>query len=111
MSFFAWGVVLFVGDLLHPVDDLAAQLFLDGDVSHRGGRRGAMPMLLAGLAPDHITGSNHLDRSAPALHVPAAGRDDQRLAERTRVTVAARARSECDLGAACTRGFRLIEAR
>src|SRR5947207_2298945 len=45
-------LVLFVGHLLHPVDDLAVQLFLDGDMRHGCRRRGAMPMLFARWAPD-----------------------------------------------------------
>src|SRR5437660_12757512 len=84
-SFFTGTVVLLVGDLLHPVDDLAVELFLDGDVGHRGTRRGAMPMLLAGRARNDVARTDDLDRPAPALHVAAAGGDDERLAERMRV--------------------------
>src|SRR5438046_1114508 len=39
------GVVLLVADLLHPVDDLAVERFLNGDMGHAGGRHGAVPML------------------------------------------------------------------
>lgn len=31
------GLVLFVGDVFHPLHDLAIKTFLDGDVRHRGG--------------------------------------------------------------------------
>src|SRR6266550_1295477 len=72
-------LVLFVADLLHPVDDLAVEVFLDCDVSHGGGRRRAMPVLLARRAPDDVARSNHFDRTTPALHEPVAGRDDQGL--------------------------------
>src|SRR5438132_544339 len=50
--------VLFVADLFHPVDGLAIETFHDGDVRHGGGCGGAVPMLLAGRAPDDVTGSN-----------------------------------------------------
>src|SRR5438067_975111 len=91
--------ILVVADLLHPVDDLAVQRFLDGDMGHRRRRLGAVPMLLAGRRPDHVTWADLLDRSAPALHPTAARRDDQRLAERMGVPVAAGARLESDGGA------------
>src|SRR6266705_78445 len=95
--------VLLVGDFLHPVDDLAVELFLDGDLGHGGGRRGAMPMLLAWRARDNITRSNDLDRPAPALHIAAAGSDDQGLAQRVGVPRAAGAWLERDVGTARTR--------
>ena len=40
--------VLFVTNLFHPVNGLAVELFLNGDVRHGCGRRGAVPVLLAG---------------------------------------------------------------
>src|SRR6266568_6837990 len=102
-------LVLFVCDFLHPVDDLAVELFLDGDVGHGGGRRGAMPMLLAWRARDNITRSNDLDRPAPALHIAAAGSDDQGLAQRVGVPRAAGAWLERDVGTARTRRCRRLE--
>src|SRR6267378_5696407 len=93
-------VVLFVADFLHPFDDLAVEFLLDGDMGHSSGRCGAMPMLLARRARDHVTRSNHLDRAAPALHEAAAGRDDERLTERMRVPVTACAWLERYVGAA-----------
>ena len=60
--------VLLVADLFHPVDDLAVELLLNGDMRHRRRRRGAVPMLLAGREPDHVAGPDFLDRAAPALH-------------------------------------------
>src|SRR6266480_4174624 len=74
-------LVLFVADLLHPVDDLSVEVFLDCDVGHGGGRGCAMPMLLARRAPDDVARSNHFDRPTPALHEPAAGSDDQCLTQ------------------------------
>ena len=91
--------ILLVADLLHPVDHLAVELFLNGDVGHGRGRRGAMPVLLAGREPDHVAGPDLLDRAALALHPAAAGRDDQRLPERMRVPGSASARLERDAGA------------
>ena len=93
------GLVLFVADLFHPVDDLAVELFLNGDVRHGRGRRGAMPVLLAGREPDHIAGPDLLDRSALALSPAAAGRHDQGLTERMRMPCGPRARLEGDAGA------------
>src|SRR5436189_1664081 len=103
--------VLLVGDFLHPVDDLAVELFLDGDVGHGGGRRGAMPMLLACRARDNITRSNDLDRPAPALHKTAAGRHDERLTQRMRVPIAPRAGLERYVGAARASGTGRLEKR
>ena len=41
-------LILFVADLFHPVDGLAVELFLNGDMGHGRGWRGAMPVLLTG---------------------------------------------------------------
>src|SRR6184192_2556148 len=73
--------VLLVADLLHPVHGLAIEVFLNGDVRHGGGCRGAVPMLLTRRDPDHVTGPNLLDRPAPALRAARAGRHDQGLAQ------------------------------
>ena len=40
--------VLFVRDLLHPIDHFAVLPFLNGDVGHGRGWRGAVPVPLAG---------------------------------------------------------------
>src|SRR5207248_3059417 len=80
-QFSAFSLILFIRNLFHPVDRLAVQRFLNSDMSHRGRRCRAVPMLLAGCKPDHITWPNFLDRAALALHPAEAGRDDQRLAE------------------------------
>src|SRR6266508_6332740 len=91
--------VLFVADLVHPVDIPAVQRFLNGDVRHRRRRRCAMPMLQAGRKPDHITGPNFLDRPALALNPAAAGHDNQSLAERMRMPGGAGTRLEGDAAA------------
>src|SRR4051812_15478309 len=69
--------VLLVGDLLHPLDNLAIEVFLDGEVGHRGRRRRAMPVSLARRDPDHVSWPDFLDRSALDLYPPDAGRHDQ----------------------------------
>src|SRR2546422_9776135 len=102
-------LLLLVGALLHPADTLAFELLRDGDMRHRGGRRCAMPMLFARRAPDHIAGPDDLDRAAPALHEAAAGRDDERLAERMRVPITARAWLERYVGAARPCRFGCLE--
>src|SRR2546422_11411744 len=81
-------LVLLVGHFLHPVDNLAVQLFLDGDMGHGRARRRPMPMLLARRAPYDVARSDHADRPAPALDQPAARRDDQGLTQRMRVPIA-----------------------
>ena len=66
---------------------------------HGRGRRGAVPVLLARLEPDHVARPDLLDRPALALDPAAARRHDQRLAERVGVPGRARARLEGDQGA------------
>ena len=73
--------VLFVGNLFHPVDSLAVERFLDGDVLHRGVRGGAMPVLLARREADDVSGSDLGDRTTIALGKSSPEDDDQRLAE------------------------------
>jgi hypothetical protein len=93
------GLVLFVTDLLHPIDNFPVLLFLNCDVRH--GRRGccAVPVLLAGREPDHITGPDLLNWSAFALSPPTASRDDESLAERMRVPRGPRSGLESYAGA------------
>src|SRR3954469_20117584 len=49
-------LVLLVGDVLHPLDHLAVEPLLDGDVGHRRGGRRPVPVLLARREPDHVAG-------------------------------------------------------
>src|SRR5437867_10587243 len=86
--------ILLVADLFHPVDGLAVELFLNGDVRHGRGRRGPVPVLLAGREPDHVPGSDLLDGPACALGPAAAGRDDESLTEWMRVPCSPCARLE-----------------
>ena len=62
------GPVLLVAHLLHPVDRLSVERLLDGDVHHRRGRRRAVPVLLPGREPHHVSRADLLDRTAFALH-------------------------------------------
>ena len=48
------GSGLFVADLFHPLDNFAVELFVNGDMSHGGSRRSAIPMLFILWAPDHV---------------------------------------------------------
>src|SRR5689334_17421898 len=77
--------VLLVGDVFEPVDRLAIELLLHGDVRHRRGWRGAVPVLFARGKPHDVTGADLFNRSAPALDAAGPGCHDQRLAERMRV--------------------------
>ena len=74
-----------------------------------GGR--PVPVLLAGSEPDHVAGMDLLYRAALALGPAAAGRDDQRLAERMRVPGGAGAGLEGHDGAGDTRRGAALEER
>ena len=87
-------VVLLVADVFQPLDRLAIELLLNGDVRHRRRRRRAVPVLFTRWKPHDVARTDLLDRSAPALHASGAGRDDQRLPERMRVPRRAGARLE-----------------
>src|SRR6185312_2788560 len=105
------GAVLLLGDLLEPVDGLAVEHLIDGDVSHRGLDGGAMPVLFAGREPDDVAGPNFLDWSAPALHATDARGDDQRLPEGMGVPGGSGTRLERDLSSLGTSGFGRAEKR
>jgi len=93
-------LVLFVADLFHPVNDLAVETFLNGDVRHGSGRRSPMPMLLPRREPNHITRSDFLDGAALALRPPAPSRHDQGLPQRMSVPGSTRTWLEGDTCAA-----------
>ena len=103
--------VLPVTDLFHPIDNLAVELFLNGDVRHGRRRRGAVPVLFAGREPDHITRPDLLDRAAFALGPAAAGRHDESLAKRMLVPGCPGARLEGDAGALNKRRIRRVKKR
>jgi hypothetical protein len=86
--------ILLLTYLFQPVDHLAVPLFLNGDVRHRCGCCGAMPVLLAGREPDHIAWPNLLDWTSPVLRPAAASRDDECLTKGMRVPCRPRARLE-----------------
>ena len=76
------GLILFVAHLLHPLDDLAVELFLNRDMGHGRSRRGTMPVLFLGRAPHHVARSYCHFWTAFALHPATPVRDDQGLPER-----------------------------
>src|SRR5262249_348386 len=59
--------ILLVRDVFHPLDHLAIEHFLNGDMRHRSCRRRAVPMLLVRREPDDIARPDFFDRSALAL--------------------------------------------
>src|SRR5215217_5525868 len=101
--------VLFVGHLLHPVDDLAALDFMKGRVGHRGSRRCAVPVLLPRGKPDDVTGADFLDRTAFPLHPANSGNDDKGLAERMRVPRSPGARFKGDVRPLYALGSEAVE--
>src|SRR5213595_1928831 len=73
------GVVLLIGDFLHPCNVLAVHRTGDRQVGHRGGGRGAVPVLDARRAPDHVAGTDFLHGLAPFLGEPHARYHHQAL--------------------------------
>jgi hypothetical protein len=92
------GQVLFVADFFHPVNGLAVEAFLNGDVRHGRSGRGAVPVFLPRRKPDHVPPMNVLDRPTPALNPAEARRHVQRLAQRVGVPGGSRSRLERDRG-------------
>src|SRR6266550_2915922 len=107
----AFSLILFVADLFHPVDRLAVQRFLNGDMSHRSRRRSAVPMLLTRRNPGHIARPDFLDRTAPTLRPTKAGRDNQRLTEWMCMPGGASTRFKRDACATNTCRFGCLEQR
>src|SRR3954451_8387146 len=71
--------VLFVGDLLHPVDVLAVDNLGNGEMAHAGFVSGAMPVLYARRDPNDVSGLDLALRLIPFLHPAGSERDDQHL--------------------------------
>ena len=92
--------------MFHPVDGLAVESFLNGDVGHGGVGSGAVPMLLSGREPDYVAGVNLFDGAAFVLRPSAACGDDERLAQRVAVPCSPRAGLEGDAGAGHKRRIR-----
>src|SRR5207244_3700947 len=63
-------LVVLIADVFQPLNRLAIELFLDGNVRHRGRERGTVPMFLAGSEPDDIARPDLLDRPTRSLHAP-----------------------------------------
>jgi hypothetical protein len=59
------GQILIVTDLFLPIRSLSLILFYYGDVGHGVGRRCPVPVFFTGSDPDHISGVDLLDGSAP----------------------------------------------
>src|SRR6516164_5278469 len=66
------GTVLFVADVLHPVDDPAIERLRNGYVGHCRRGRGAVPVLLAWCKPHDVARRNVFDRAPRALYPPCA---------------------------------------
>src|SRR6516164_7342178 len=76
------GRIFLIADLFQPLDDLAVERLLDGNVAHAGRRRRPVPMLFTGRAHDHIASADFLLGPAPTPHPPATGGNDQPLTQR-----------------------------
>src|SRR5438105_10791165 len=103
--------VLLVADFFHPLNWFAVERLLNGDMSHGGCRRRAMPMFLARRKPDDIAWPDFLDRSALALRPADAGRDDQCLTEWMCMPGGAGTRLKRDACATNTCRFGCLEQR
>src|ERR1700712_5793197 len=90
------GEVVGVADVFGPVDHFAVECLGDGDVGHGCRRRRAMPMTMAGRAPDDVADVEFDDGAAFALRPAFSGSHDEDLAERMRMPRAARAGLEGD---------------
>src|ERR1043166_429906 len=93
------GLVLLVTNVLHPVNNRAVLLFLDGDVRHGRCRRGSVPIFFAGRKPNPTAEPNLVNRTAPALGPAAAGRDDESLTQRMHMPSRPRSRLKSPAGA------------
>ena len=78
-------MVLIVIHLFHPIDRLAVELLLNGDMGHCLGGRRSMPMLLTGPEPDHIAWTDLFDLPSPTLHPAETGGDNQCLTKGMRM--------------------------
>src|SRR5215471_10323629 len=104
-----FAAVLCLTHLLHPVDDLPVERFLNGDMRHRGRWHCAVPMFFVRRKPDHVAWPDFLDRTAFALCPSQTGGDDQRLTEWMCMPGGAGARLERDARATNARWIRRLE--
>src|SRR5215471_17724917 len=65
------GAVLFIADVLHPVDDLAVEHLRNRYVRHCSRGRGAVPVLLVWCKPHDVARPNVLDRPPERCTRPA----------------------------------------
>ena len=100
---------MFVADLFHPVNDLPVEVFLNGNVRHGRGGRGAVPMLFPWRKPYDIAGTDFFNRAALALRTASPGRDYQGLPQWMRVPGRAGTGFKGDTGADAARRRRLFE--
>src|ERR1035438_6030966 len=103
--------VLVVADVLHPVNNLPIELFLNREMCHGGRRRGAVPVLFAGSEPDHVTRTNLLNGPAFPLSPATSRCNDKRLTERMGVPRSSRPRFESDACALNQRRVRRLKER
>src|SRR5690348_760977 len=97
--------------MFHPIDDLAVELLLDGDVRHSGRGRCPVPVFFARREPDDITRANLLDGSAFALRPATACCDDERLPQRMCMPCSPGPRFEGHARALNKRGIGRLEQR
>src|SRR5207249_3888054 len=109
--YFLLSPVLLIAHFFHPIDDFPVQRLLNGDMSHCGRRRRAVPMLFIRRKPDHITRPDFLNWSAPTLRPPKARCDDQRLAKWMCMPGGASTELKRDACATNTRRFGRFEQR
>jgi hypothetical protein len=100
---------MFVFDFLNPLDHLAVEHFLNGDMRHRRGGRGAVPVVLAGQKPDHLAGPDIFEMAAPVLRATASGGHNKSLPERMGVPCRPRAGLEAHACVSNQRRLRLVE--
>src|SRR3954447_11568255 len=103
--------VLLLAHLFHPLDRTAVQCFLNGDMRHGGGGRGAVPVLLPRRKPDDIARPDLLDGIAKALRPTQTRGDDKGLAKRVGVPGCTSARLERHARAPNARGVRGFKQR
>src|SRR5436305_13311974 len=102
-------MILLVGDVFQPVNDLAVELFLNGDVCHTRFWRGSVPVLFTGRKPDDIAWANLLDWATCALHPSTARCNDESLSKRMCVPRSSRTRFEGHDGALNKRRIRRLQ--
>ena len=85
--------------MFRPIRVLSVKLLHNGNVGHRRGWRGAVPMFLAGRNPDNVAWPDFLHRSAPKLNSAATCCHDQSLAQWMGVPCGTRSALEGHAGA------------